>query len=101
MGATPATPATPPSKIKSSWFDWAFKITSVLLIPILIYMVKLHSSFAVQVERNATQQDSIASLETKVEQIGDNKIALVRLEGKVEAANEKLDDIKDTLIKLR
>lgn len=80
-----------------SWWDWVFKILSVLVIPALGYVGTLHAQVAVQEEQLKNQGEEIRELKEEVKQIGDNRIALTRLEGEVKAANEKLDDIKVSL----
>lgn len=82
---------------KANWMEWIFKIASLLVIPLIGYVVTLESSIAVQNEKMATQSATIIEIKQEVKQIGDNKIALIRLEGELKTANAKLDDIKEAL----
>ena len=78
-------------------FDDFKTLLSMLVIPLVIWGVKLEVN-------NAVMQQSISSLESKVEKQADvaetvqrNSIALAQLRERIDAANNTLRDIKDLL----
>jgi len=84
--------------------DWAFRILSALIIPLVGYVFTiqaeiagLHGQIEVQNERVVRLQGDVSELKVKGKEIEANKLVLVRLEAELKNANGKLDDIKDAL----
>jgi len=82
---------------QNRWLDWGFKIISAFIVPLIGYTLWLHSTIAVQENNLAAQSAQIVELKQDMKKVRDNEVALVRLESKMESANEKLDDIKVAL----
>lgn len=82
---------------QNKWVNWAFNIMSIFILPVIGYSFHLHSTIAVQETQLKNQNQKIERLEEDVKKVRDNEVDLVRLEQKMEAANEKLDDIKKAL----
>ena len=81
----------------SAIWDWAFKIMSVLVIPLALWGIKLEVKSAVRDEKIVQLQIDVkeaADIETEVRQ---NAKTLARLEEKITAANNNLDTIKGLL----
>lgn len=81
----------------SKWMDLAFKVLSILVIPLVIWGVKLEVG-------NAVQNEKIVSLEAKVVANGSlqNDLAALavtqgRMEEKTDAIKERLDEIRSDL----
>lgn len=87
---------------------------SILVIPLVLWGVKLEVSNALQEERIATLQrdldnkieqveDKVTSTEKSIERVESavqsNSIQLARLDGKLESLDEKLDTIRELLEK--
>lgn len=87
---------------------------SLLVLPLLIWGVRLEVNNALQSEKIATLQkdldekiknveSKVSSTEKSIERVEDtvqsNSIQLARLDGKLESLDEKLDTIKELLEK--
>lgn len=72
------------------WTELAFKILSVLVIPLLGWGIKLEVS-------NAVQNEKITKLEAEVAAAKPMSVTLGRVEEKIDATNKRLDDIKNDL----
>lgn len=72
------------------WMDLAFKILSILVIPLLGWGIRLEVS-------NAVQNEKIAKLEAEVAAAKPMSVTLGRVEEKIDATNKRLDDIKSDL----
>jgi len=82
-------------------FDHVKTILSMLVIPLVIWGVKLEVN-------DATTQQSIAALEAKIveqdsgrEEVRKNSISLAQLKERIDAANSTLGDIKDLIRRSR
>jgi len=82
-------------------FDHIKTILSMLVIPLVVWGVKLEVN-------DATTQQSIAALEAKIEkhdggrdEVQKNSIALAQLKERIDAANNTLGDIKDLIRRSR
>lgn len=49
--------------------EWGFKILSVIIIPILIYVVAMNTSLKLQEQKVSAQESKIVKLEEKIEKI--------------------------------
>ena len=72
------------------WMDLAFKILSMLVIPLLGWGIRLEVS-------NAVQNEKIAKLEAEVAAAKPMSVTLGRVEEKIDATNKRLDYIKSDL----
>ena len=74
---------------------------TILVIPLLLWGVRLETTMAVQAEKIATLKAKIAMTEQSIERVEDavqkNSLELVKVSGKLDTANEKIDVIKDIL----
>lgn len=85
--------------------QWGKDILVILVIPSLLWIVKLETENA---QRDMLLQQSnseIARLEERIEEIRDidqrvqeNALHLARLEGKLDTANGRLDEIRSILL---
>ena len=85
--------STPTSK----FFDIAMKVLSALVIPLIIWGVKLEVTNAIQDERISELQDDLDKLGDITDAVHKNSLALVRLEGKLDNVDEKIDEVKKLL----
>jgi len=76
--------------MNSKWTDLAFKILSILVIPLLLWGVRLEVSKAVMNEK-------IEKLEFEVQATKANTNTLGRVEEKLNATNKRLDEIRADL----
>lgn len=72
--------------------DWSFKILAALVIPVVLWGIKLEVTMAVQAS-------TIERLEKKAETTETNKNTLIRMDEKLIAVNKNLDEIKVLLAK--
>lgn len=85
--------STPTSK----FLDIALKVLSGLVIPLIIWGVKLEVTNAIQDERIAEMQDDLDKLADVTDAVQKNSLALVRLESKLDNVDEKIDEVKKLL----
>jgi len=81
----------------SKFLDIAMKVLSALVIPLIIWGVKLEVTNAIQDERISEIQDDLDKLSNVTEVVQSNTLALVRLEGKLDNVDEKIDEVKKLL----
>lgn len=77
--------------------DIAFKILSVVVIPLGLWGVRLEVSNAIQNEQIAEIQEDLDTLEDMDVSVQNNALALVRLEVKIDNLNEKINEVKKLL----
>lgn len=83
----------------SKIFDVALKILSALVIPLILWGVKLEVTNAIQDERILSIQEDLDKLSKITVSVQSNSISLVRLEGKIDNVNNKIDEVKKLLDK--
>jgi len=81
----------------SKFFDTALKVLSVLVIPLIVWGVKLEVTNAIHEERIGELQNDLDKLADVTEVVQKNTLALVRLEGKLDNVDEKIDEVKKLL----
>ena len=81
----------------SKFVDIAMQVLSSLVIPLIIWGVKLEVNNAIQDERIAELQEDLDKLADVTESVQKNSLALVRLEGKLDNVDEKIDEVKKLL----
>ena len=94
----------PPSSSTSSGSSSAakaieigFKVLSVLVIPLLLWGVRLEVNNAIQDERISEMQEDLDKLSDMTNAVQANSLALVRLEGKLDNLDGKVDEVKKLL----
>lgn len=112
--ATPTTPAPQPplqpatkqttTMTASKAWGWAKDVLVILVIPLFLWGVKLEVGNARRDMKIEEQDRTIQRLEDEIEEAQDidkgvqaNALKLVQLEGKLDTANGRLDDIKELL----
>jgi len=93
----PDTSATGSSGSSTKFLDVAFKGLSVVVIPLLLWGIKLEVNNAIQEERISEMQEDLDKLASITNSVQGNTLALVRLEGKIDNVNEKIDEVKKLL----
>jgi len=81
----------------SKFVDITMKVLSVLVIPVIIWGVKLEVNNAIQDERITELQEDLDKLADVTDSVQKNSLALVRLEGKLDNVDEKIDEVKKLL----
>ena len=84
---------------KSVW-EWLFRIMSALVIPLILWGVRLEVRLAVQDQQITSLQENLKIVQGFQETIGSMAQAQGRLEEKVNATNENLREVKE-LLRLR
>lgn len=79
------------------FFDIVLKILSALVLPLMIWGVRLEVKNAILEERLSEVQEDIAKLAPITENVTRNTMTLVRLEGKLDNLDEKIDELKKLL----
>ena len=79
------------------FFDVSLKVLSILVLPVIIWAVKLEVKNAIQDERIGELQEDLAKLSDVTNVVQANSLALVRLEGKLDNVDEKIDEVKKLL----
>ena len=86
-------------------FQWAKDILVILVIPSLLWIVKLEVSNAQRDLMITQQSGEIQRLEERMSEFKDidarvqaNALQLARLEGKLDTANGRLDEIRTILL---
>lgn len=93
----------PPSSSSSAgsstakFIDIAMKVLSGLVIPLIVWGVKLEVKNAIQDERISELQEDLDKLADVTDAVQKNSLALVRLEGKLDNVDEKIDEVKKLL----
>jgi len=85
----------------SKAMDITMKVLSALIIPIIAWGVKLEVNNAIQDERLVDLQEDLENLSDVTETVQKNSLALVRLEGKLDNVNEKINEVKFLLMGYR
>lgn len=92
---------SPPTKA----LQWARDILVLLVIPALLWIVKLETGNAQRDLLLQQSRDEVARLEERIGEIRDidvrvqeNALHLARLEGKLDTANGRLDEIRSILL---
>jgi len=80
------------------FLDVGMKVLSALVIPLIIWGVKLEVKNAIQDERISEIQEDVDKLSDVTDSVQKNSLALVRLEGKLDNVNEKIHEVKTLLL---
>lgn len=85
------------SNTLSKFADGAFKVLSVVVLPLVLWGIKLEVSNAILHERITEVQEDLDKFTDITNSVQKNTLALVRLEGKIDNVNEKIDEVKKLL----
>lgn len=117
----PAPPPTPSPFVSDEFekktgfldkvIEWAYKIISIALIPLVIWifnverrMAATNTELAVQKQRNAQYQEKLAELTRISKEISDlvdkNNKALIRFNGEFRVVNVNIEQLKKDLKKI-
>ena len=80
------------------YLDVALKVLSVLVIPLIFWGVKLEVTNAIQDERISELQEDLDKMADVTDSVQKNSLALVRLEGKLDNVNEKINEVRTLLL---
>lgn len=97
MPSTSSTSSSSGSATGAKFLDVALKVLSGLVIPLIVWGVKLEVTNAIQDERITEMQEDLDKLADVTEAVQKNSLALVRLEGKLDNVDEKIDEVKKLL----
>ena len=86
-----------PAPNTAKWTDLAFKVLSVLVIPLVLWGVKLEVGQAVQNEKIAHLEAEVAAAQAIKDGVTANTAALARVEEKLNGTNSRLEDIRNDL----
>jgi peptidoglycan hydrolase CwlO-like protein len=94
----PSTSSSSSSKEGTAKFlDVSLKVLSGLVIPLIVWGVKLEVKNAIQDERISEVQEELDKLADVTDAVQNQALAMVRLEGKLDNLDEKIDDVKKLL----
>lgn len=82
--------------VGKAW-GYAKDVLALAVIPLFLWGVKLEVGNALRDERISQLQAQIAEAQDIEKSVQGNSLSLVRLEGKIDAANGRLDEIKSLL----
>jgi len=92
-------------EMQSKALQWGRDILVILVIPALIWIVKLETGNAQRDLMLSQSRDEVSRLEGRIAEIQDidervheNALQLARLEGKLDTANGRLDEIRSILL---
>jgi hypothetical protein len=77
--------------------DITMKVLSAFVIPLIVWGVKLEVTNAIQDERILELREDLDKLADVTETVQRNTLTLVRLEGKLDNVDEKIDEVKKLL----
>lgn len=93
----PSSSSSTGSSSTAKFLDIAMKVLSGLVIPLIVWGVKLEVKNAIQDERITELQEDLDKLADVTDAVQKNSLALVRLEGKLDNVDEKIDEVKKLL----
>jgi uncharacterized coiled-coil protein SlyX len=79
------------------WTDLAFKILSILVVPLMLWGIRLEVSNAVQNEKISKLEAAVAAAGSLRDGMAVQSVAIGRVEEKVDATNKRLDEIRTDL----
>ena len=93
----PSSSSISSASVTAKFLDVALKVLSALVVPLIIWGVKLEVTNAIHAERISELQDDLDKLTDVTDAVQKNSLALVRLEGKLDNVDEKIDEVKKLL----
>ena len=81
----------------TKFIEVGVKLLSVLVIPLIMWGVRLEVKTTVTQDDLEELQDDLDKLSEVRDVVQKNSLALVRLEGKLDNVDEKIDDVKTLL----
>lgn len=79
---------------KSKWWDYFKTVMSMLVVPLLLWGIKLEVGNAVRDTKIASLEKEVAAAKAIKDGVNANTHTLGRVEEKIDATNKRLDDIK-------
>lgn len=83
--------------MSKTFWEWAFRILSALVIPLLLWGVKLEVRRAVQAEQIEVLQQDVKNALSIKDTVNANATLLGRMEEKLNATNDTLREVKALL----
>ena len=96
MPETPP-PAAPTIPSPGKWTDLAFKVLSILVVPLCLWGVKLEVGQAVQDTKIETLEVEVVAAKAIKAGVQANTVTLGRVEEKLNGTNARLDEIRSDL----
>jgi uncharacterized coiled-coil protein SlyX len=94
---SPSTSSSSSKEGTAKFLDVSLKVLSGLVIPLIVWGVKLEVKNAIQDERISEVQEELDKLADVADAVQNQALAMVRLEGKLDNLDEKIDDVKGLL----
>ncbi|MEC8306804.1 MAG: hypothetical protein VXZ72_02980 [Chlamydiota bacterium] len=82
-----------------SYWSKAKDVLTILIIPVLLWGVKLEVTLAVQAEKISELEEEIEEARGMSNTIQSNTVQLATLSAKLDSANDSLDQIKSALLR--
>jgi len=95
---TDSSPTTAPSRMKpGQLIDWSIKLLALLVIPLVLWGLKLEVANAVMERDIVELKEDMESCEAIESGVAQNTNALGRLEVQIESVAEDIGELKDLL----
>jgi len=98
MPSSSTTATRAPKEGTGRLLDIIMKVLSGLVLPLIVWGVRLEVTNAIQNERISELQRDFDNLADVTDSVQKNSLALVRLEGKLDNVNEKINEVKTLLL---
>ena len=82
-----------------SYWSKAKDILTILIVPLILWGVKLEVTLAVQAEKISGLEEEIGEARGMSNTIQSNTVQLATLSAKLDSANDSLDQIKSALLR--
>jgi uncharacterized coiled-coil protein SlyX len=82
-----------------SYWSKAKDVLTILIIPLILWGVKLEVTLAVQAEKISGLEEEIGEARGMSNTIQSNTVQLATLSAKLDSANDSLDQIKSALLR--
>jgi uncharacterized coiled-coil protein SlyX len=81
------------------YWSKAKDVLTILIIPLIIWGVKLEVTLAVQAEKISELEEEVSEAQGMSNTIQSNTVQLATLSAKLDSANDSLDQIKSALLR--
>jgi uncharacterized coiled-coil protein SlyX len=82
-----------------SYWSKAKDVLTILIVPLILWGVKLEVTLAVQAEKIAELEEEVGEARGMSNTIQSNTVQLATLSAKLDSANDSLDQIKSALLR--
>ena len=79
------------------WAPWLKDVLVILVVPLMVWAVRLEVGNAKQDLKIVQLQQELGEIKEIDERVQQNAVHLARLEGKIDTANGRLDEIRSML----